>query len=170
MVRLSHLYMTVGKTTVLTIQNFVSKVMSMLFNMLFRFVITSLPRSRCLLISLLESLSPMILVPKKTTFVTAFYSFYLPQNDGTECHDLCFFNIEFHGSFFILLFHPHQEALSSSSYSAFTVVSAICKYCLDNQFTFLHFFFFGIANHFFLVTRIFKILFLTYFQICHTVL
>ena len=44
--QLSHLYMTTGKTTALTIWTFVSKVMSLLFNMLFRFVITSLPRSR----------------------------------------------------------------------------------------------------------------------------
>ena len=52
MVQLSHPYMTNGKTIALTIQNFVSKVMSLLFNMLFRFV--TLPRSKCLLISWLE--------------------------------------------------------------------------------------------------------------------
>ena len=51
MVQLSYLSMTSGKTIVLTIQTFVGKVMSLLFNMLSRFVITFLPRSKCLLIS-----------------------------------------------------------------------------------------------------------------------
>ena len=55
-----HLYMTTGKTTALTIQTFVSKVMSLLFNTLSRFVITFLPRSKCLFISWLQSLSTMI--------------------------------------------------------------------------------------------------------------
>ena len=49
-VQLSHAYMTTGKTIALTIQMFVGKVMSLLFNMLSRFVITFLPRSKCLLI------------------------------------------------------------------------------------------------------------------------
>ena len=47
--QLSHLYMTTGKTTVLTIRTFVSKVMSLLVNTLSRFVITFLPRRKCLL-------------------------------------------------------------------------------------------------------------------------
>ena len=51
-VQLSHPYMTTGKTTALTRQTFVGKVMSLLFNMLFRFVIAFLPRSKCLLILL----------------------------------------------------------------------------------------------------------------------
>ena len=51
MVQLLHLYMTAGKTIVLTVWTFVGKVMSLLFNMLSRFVITFLPRSRRLLIS-----------------------------------------------------------------------------------------------------------------------
>ena len=51
LVQLSHLYMTAGKTIALTIPTFVGKVMSLLFNMLFRFVIAFLPRSKCLLIS-----------------------------------------------------------------------------------------------------------------------
>ena len=50
-VQLSHPYMTTGKTTALTRQTFVDKVMSLLFNMLSRLVITFLPRSKCLLIS-----------------------------------------------------------------------------------------------------------------------
>ena len=51
MVQLSHLYMTTGKTIALTIQTFVGKVMSLLFNMLSRLVIAFFPRSKCLLIS-----------------------------------------------------------------------------------------------------------------------
>ena len=57
--------MTTGKTIVLTIQTFVSKMMSLLFNMLSRFVIAFLPKSKCLLISWLQSLSAVILNPKK---------------------------------------------------------------------------------------------------------
>ena len=54
-VQLSHPYMTTGKTTALTRQTFVGKVMSLLFNMLSRLVITFLPRSKCPLISWLQS-------------------------------------------------------------------------------------------------------------------
>ena len=65
MVQLSHPYMTTGKTIALTTQTFVSKVMSLFFNMLSRFVITFLPRSNYLLISWLQSLSAVILELKK---------------------------------------------------------------------------------------------------------
>ena len=65
MVQLSYLYMNTGKTIALTICTFVSKVMSLLFNILSRFVIAILPRSKCLLILLLQSLSALILEPKK---------------------------------------------------------------------------------------------------------
>ena len=64
-VQLSHPYMTTGKTTALTIWISVGKVMSLLFNMLSRSVITFLPRSKCLLISWLQSPSAVILEPKK---------------------------------------------------------------------------------------------------------
>ena len=57
MVQLSHPFMTTRKTIALTIQIFVIKVMSLLFNVLSRFVITFLPKSKCLLISWLQSLS-----------------------------------------------------------------------------------------------------------------
>ena len=65
MVHLSHLYMTAGKTIALATRTFVSKVMSLLFSMLSRFVIAFLPRSKCLLISWLQSLSTVTLEPKK---------------------------------------------------------------------------------------------------------
>ena len=62
LVQLSHPYMTTGKTKALTRWNFVGKVMSLLFNMLPRLVITFLPRSKCLLISWLQSPSAVILL------------------------------------------------------------------------------------------------------------
>ena len=64
-VQLSHPYMTTGKTIALTRWTFVGKVMSLLFNMLSRLVITFLPRSKCLLISWLQSPSAVILKPPK---------------------------------------------------------------------------------------------------------
>ena len=64
-VQLSHPYMTTGKTIALTRWTFVGKVMSLLFNMLSRLVITFLPRSKRLLISWLKSPSAVILEPKK---------------------------------------------------------------------------------------------------------
>ena len=64
-VQLSHPYMTTGKTIALTRQTFVGKVMSLLFNMLSRLVITFLPRSKRLLISWLQSPSAVILEPPK---------------------------------------------------------------------------------------------------------
>ena len=65
MVQLSHSYMTIGKTITLTRWTFVSKVMSLLFNMLSNLVIAFLPRSKRLLISWLQSPSAVILEPKK---------------------------------------------------------------------------------------------------------
>ena len=65
MVQLSHAYMTTGKTIVMTRWTFVSKVMSLIFNMLSRLVTVFLPRSKRLLISWLQSPSALILEPKK---------------------------------------------------------------------------------------------------------
>ena len=70
MVQFLHTYLTTGKTIYLTIWTFVSKVMSLLFNMLSRLVIAFLPRSRCLLISWLQSWPEVILEPKKIKAVT----------------------------------------------------------------------------------------------------
>ena len=71
-VQLSHPYMTTGKTIALTRRNFVDKVMSLFFNMLSRLVITFLPRSKCLLISWLQSSSAVILQPPKRKSLTVF--------------------------------------------------------------------------------------------------
>ena len=71
-VQLSHAYMTIGKTIALTRWTFVGKGMALLFNMLSRFVIAFLPRSKCLLISWLQLQSTVILEPKKIKSVTVY--------------------------------------------------------------------------------------------------
>ena len=73
-VQLSHPCMTTGKTITLTRRTFVGKVLSLLFNKLSRFVITFIPRSKCLLISRLQSLSAVILEPPKIKSVTVYPS------------------------------------------------------------------------------------------------
>ena len=108
MVQLSHLYTTMGKTIALTVWNFVGKVMSLLFNMLSRFVIAFLPRSQRLWISRLQPLSAVILEPKKIKPVTVsiFYPF--------TCHEVMrpdAMNVEFWAGIFTPLFYFHQEAL-----------------------------------------------------------
>ena len=70
MIQLSHLYKTTEKTIGSTRWTFVGKVMSLLFNMLSRLVITFLPRSKRLLILWLQSPSAVILKPQKIKFVT----------------------------------------------------------------------------------------------------
>ena len=76
-VQLSHPYMTTGKIIALTRQTFVDKVMSLLFNMLSRLVITFLPRSKRLLISWLQSPSAVILEPKKNKVWHCFHWLFL---------------------------------------------------------------------------------------------
>ena len=96
-VQLSHPYMTTRKTIALTRWIFVGKVMSLLFNMLSRLVITFLPRSKGLWISWLRSPSAVILdPPPKKKVWHCFYCFpiYFPWSDGTQGHDLRFLNIE----------------------------------------------------------------------------
>ena len=81
MVQFSHGYLTTGNTIALTIQIFVSKVMSLLFSMLSRFIIAFLPRSKCVLISWLLSQSAVSLEPQKMKSVTV--STFSPS----KCHD-----------------------------------------------------------------------------------
>ena len=87
-VQLSHPYMTTGKTIALTRWTFSDKVMSLLFNMLSRLVITFLLRSKCLLISWLQSPSAVILEPKKIKSVTD--SIFSPsiQHSKNEDHGI----------------------------------------------------------------------------------
>ena len=92
---ISHLYMTTGKTIALTRRTFVGKVMSLLFNMLSRLVITFLPRSKRLLILWLWSPSAVILEPQKIkSDAVSAVSPYFPWSDGTKYHDLHFLNDE----------------------------------------------------------------------------
>ena len=112
MVQLSHPYRTAGKTIALTRQTFVGKVMSLLFNMLSRFVIAFLPRSKHLLISWLQSPSAVILEPKKIKSVTVFIV------SPSICHEVMgpdamifLFGILSFKPAFSLSFHFHQAAL-----------------------------------------------------------
>ena len=74
-VQLSHLYMTTGKTIALTRRTFVGKVMSLILNMLSKLVITSLPRSKHLLISWLQSASAVVLEPQKIkSYIVSIFS------------------------------------------------------------------------------------------------
>ena len=95
-VQLSHPYMIAGKTIALTGWTIVGKVMSLLFNMLSRLVITFLPRSKCLLISWLQSPSAVTLEPKKVKSATvSTVTPYLQWSNGTRCLDLSFLKVEF---------------------------------------------------------------------------
>ena len=124
MVQLSHPYVTNGKTLVLTRQTFVGKVMSLFFNMLSRFVIAFLPRSKHLLISCLQSLCAVILEPKKIKSVTVstFPPFALKWWD--QMHDLSFLNVVFQVTFSLSSFTLTKRLFSSSSFSAIRVVSS----------------------------------------------
>ena len=115
---LSYPYMTTGKATAFTRWTFVFKEMSLLFNMLSSLVIAFLPRSKCHLISWLQSPSTVILEPPKINPVMASIV------SSSICHKvmgpevmilvfwmLSFMNVEFQVSFFTLFFHFHQEAL-----------------------------------------------------------
>ena len=73
MVQLSRPYMTTGKTVALTVRTFVGRVTSLLFNMLSRFIIAFLPRSMCLLMPWLESLSTVILEPPQNKICHCFH-------------------------------------------------------------------------------------------------
>ena len=112
MVQFSHPYVTTGKTIALTRRIFDCKVIFLLFNTLSGFVTAFLPRSKCLLISWLQSPSAVILESKEVKSVTGptFFPFCLPWNGGTRCHFLISFNIELKARFFTLFHHP-QEAI-----------------------------------------------------------
>ena len=92
-VQLSHPYMTTGETIALTRQTFVGKIMSLLFNMLSRLVITFLPRNKRLLISWLQSPLAAILEPPQNKVWHSF-PIYFPWGDGSGSHDLSFLNVE----------------------------------------------------------------------------
>ena len=125
MVQLSHPYMTTGKSITLTRWTFVSKVIAMLFNMLSKSVIAFLPRSKCLLLSWLQSPSAVILGPKKG--INLYFHclpIYLPWSDGARSHDLNFLNVDFKPDFSLSFFTFIKRPFSSSSLSAIRLLSS----------------------------------------------
>ena len=126
MAPLSHPYMTTGKTIALTIWTFVGKVVSLLFNMLSRFVTAFLPRSKCLLISRLQSPSTVILEHKKIKSLTISivspsicYEVMIP-----DAMILLFWMLSFKPPFSLYSFTFIKRLFSSSSFSAIRVVSS----------------------------------------------
>ena len=125
-VQFSHPYLTTGKTIALTRWTFVGKVMSLLFNMLSRLVRAFLPRSRCLLISRLQSPCAVILETKKINSVS------VPVVSPSVCHDvmrldamiLVFRKLRFRSIFSLFSFMFIKRLLSSCSLSAIMVVSS----------------------------------------------
>ena len=126
-VQLLHPYMTTGKTIALTRQTFVGKVMSLLFNMLSRLVITFLPRNKHLLISWLQSPSAVILEPPKIKSVT------VSTVSPSICHEvmgpdamiLVFWMLRFKPTFSLSSFTFIKRLFRSSSLSAIRVVSSV---------------------------------------------
>ena len=125
MVQLSYPYMTAGKTIALTIWTFVSEVMSLLLNVLWRFLIAFLPRNKHLLISWLHSPSVMILEPKKIKSLTVCivsssicvnWWDQMPWSLFFECWDL---SQLFHSPFSFI-----KRLFSSSLLSAVKVISS----------------------------------------------
>ena len=127
-VQLSHPYMTTGKTIVLTRWTFVGKVMSLLFNMLSRLVITFLPRSKCLLISWLQSPTAVTLEPQKIkSFTVSIVSLSICHEVmGPDAMILVFWMLSFkptfysplplssRGSLILLCFLPAIRVVSSA--------------------------------------------------------
>ena len=94
-VQLSHPYMTTEKTIALTRRTFVGKVMSLLFNMLSRLVITFLPRSKCLnFMAAITICSDFGAPQNKVSHCFHCFPIYLPWSDRTGCHDLSFLNVD----------------------------------------------------------------------------
>ena len=114
----------------LTIWTFVGKVMSLLFNVLSRFVIAYLPRSKRLLIWWLQSPSAAILETKKMKSITVstFSTCICHEVMGWDAMILfvCVFNAEFQAGFFTLLFCPHQVALEFFFTFCHLVVQSYC--------------------------------------------
>ena len=108
-VQLSHPYRTTGKTIALTIRTFVGKVMSLLFNMLSRLVITFLSRSKSLLISWLQSPSAVILEPRKIRSDTV--ATISHEVMGPDAMIFIFWMLNFKPTFSLSSFTFHQEAL-----------------------------------------------------------
>ena len=125
MVQLSHPHMTIGKTIALTEWNFVGNMMCLLFNMLSRFV-PFLPRSKCILISWLQSPSAVILKPKKIKSVTVCIvsPSICHEVMGPDAINLVFWMLSFKPAFSLSSFTFIKRLFSSSSLYAIRVVSS----------------------------------------------
>ena len=117
--------MTARKTIALTIWTFVSKVMSLLFNTLSRFIISFLLRSKCLSISLLHSQSAVILElrKRKSVTVSTFFRSICHQLMGLDAMILVFWILNFKPDFPFSFFTLIKRLFISSSLSGITVVS-----------------------------------------------
>ena len=124
--QLSHPYMTTGKTIALTRRTFVGKVMSLLFNILSRLVITFLPRSNHLLISWLQSPSSVILEPRKikSATVSTVSTSIGHELMGLYAMILVFWMLSFKPTFWLSSFTFIKRLFSSSSLCAIRVVSS----------------------------------------------
>src|SRR5574337_689155 len=124
-VQLSHPYMTTGKAIALNRWTFVGKVMSLLFNMLSRLVIIFLPRSKCLLISWLQSPSALILEPQKvkSDTVSTVSTSISHEVMGPDAMIFVFLMLSFKPMFSLSSFTFIKRLFSSSSLSAIRVVS-----------------------------------------------
>ena len=136
MVQLSHPYMTTGKTIALTRWTFVGRVMSLLFNMLSRLVITFLPRSKCLLISWLQSPSAVIWEPNKIKSDTV--SIVSPcichEVMGPDAIIFVFWMLSFKPAFSLSTFTFIKRFFSSSLISALRMVlSAYLRFLIFFQ-------------------------------------
>src|SRR5574337_556129 len=125
-VQLSHPYMTTGKTIALTKRTFVGKVTPLLLNMLSRLVITFLPRSKCLLISWLQSPSVVILEPRKiNSYTVSTVSLSISHEMvGLDAMIFVFCMLSFKPTFSLSSFPFIKRFFSSSSLSAIRVVSS----------------------------------------------
>ena len=114
------------KTIALARWTFIGKVMSLLFNMLSRLVMTFLPRINCLLILWLHLPSAVIFGAPQNKVWHCCHSFpiYLPWSDGTKCHDLHFLNVEFKLDVSLSFFIFITRLFSFSSSSAMRVVTS----------------------------------------------
>ena len=127
MVQLSHPYMTAGKTIALTIQTFVGKVMSLLFNMLSRFVIAFLPRSKYLLISWLQLSSAVILESKKIkSLAVSVVSHLFAMKWWPDAMIFLFSMLSLKHDFSLSSFTFIKRLFSSPLLSATRVVSSAC--------------------------------------------
>ena len=126
-VQLSHPYMTTGKTIALTRRNFVGKVMSLLIHMLTSVVTPFRPRSKCLLISWLQSLSAVVLEPKKRkSFTVSIVSLSTcPEVKGLDAMTFIFRMLSCKPAFSLSSFTFINRLFSSSSPSVIMVVSSV---------------------------------------------